>query len=171
MSKLNRRWFAAYVRSRHEKQVQKLLHDENIHAYLPVQKVLKEWSDRRKWVEEPLFKGYIFLKILKRDFNQLRSLPGIVGFVKFEGEPAIIDEQEIIKIKRVLKGREPVEVSTDELAPGEPVRVMYGPLQGLEGELIEISGKNRVAVKISHLKQSLLVNVPKFYLKSLTKKN
>ncbi len=171
MAKLNRRWFAAYVKSRHEKQVYEFLQAAGIRAFLPTQKVLREWSDRKKMVDEPLFKGYIFVRILKRDFTNVRSIPGIVGFVTFEREPAIVSDKEIDNIKRALKGREPVEVSHEALEPGIPIRVLFGPLQGLEGELVEIEGKKRVAVRINHLSQSLLVKVPPFYLKSLVKQN
>jgi transcription antitermination factor NusG len=159
MARLRRKWYAVYTKSRHEKNVMNSLDELSIKGYLPIKKELREWSDRKKWVDSPLFKGYVFVKILKRDFNRVRNIPGVVGFVKFEGRPAIIEDREIQHIERVLKGKAPVSVIDEYLEPGQPVKVVFGPFTGFEGELVEFKGKKVVAVRVQQLMQSLIVEV------------
>ncbi|MBC8342565.1 MAG: UpxY family transcription antiterminator, partial [Bacteroidetes bacterium] len=62
------KWYAAYTKSRNEKKVSERLSEQAVEHYLPLHKILKQWSDRKKWVEEPVFKSYIFIKIGLDDY-------------------------------------------------------------------------------------------------------
>ena len=59
--KNKKNWWALYTKPRHEKKAKLEIEKKGITVYLPLNRVLRQWSDRKKWIEEPLFPGYIFI--------------------------------------------------------------------------------------------------------------
>lgn len=147
-------WYALYTKPRHEKKVFEQLEQKNIVSYLPLHKILKQWSDRKKWVEEPLFKSYVFVQ----GDNQIRyhalQSHGAVNFLSFNGKPSPVYEWEIDTIKRILKDASDVE-PCNPYHIGDAVKVKHGPLIGLSGRLIEIQGTRKLIVMIDSIKQAL----------------
>jgi transcription antitermination factor NusG len=135
------KWYAVYTRPRWEKKVNGLLLQKGIEAYCPLNKVRRKWSDRIKSVEEPLFKSYVFGKINDEDRTSVRMTNGIVNFVYWNGKPAVIKEKEIQTIKRFLDEYENVEVMKMELAEGDRVQVIAGPMMDKEGKILEVKNK------------------------------
>ena len=135
------KWYAVYTRPRWEKKVNGLLLQKGIEAYCPLNKVRRKWSDRIKTVEEPLFKSYVFVKINDEDRTSVRMTNGIVNFVYWNGKPAVIREKEIQTIKRFLDEYENVEVMKMELAEGDRVQVIAGPMMDKEGKILEVKNK------------------------------
>ena len=159
-------WFAIYTFPRAEKKIHAELLKKGIDAYLPLLRTLRRWSDRKKWVEEPLFKSYVFVHIVESDYFNVLNTPGVVRYVTFEGKAVHIPEQQIEAVRYFLADEDfPVESSL-ELVPGQAVEVMKGPLCGLRGELVEISGKYKVKVEIQAIGQSILVTIPLSQLKA-----
>src|SRR6185369_2487802 len=95
-------WYAVYTKPRWEKRVFTLLSEKGIHAYCPLNKVRKKWSDRYKIVEEPLFKSYVFVQIKEEEKVTVRSVKGVVNFIYWNNKPAVIRDKEIVLIKRFL---------------------------------------------------------------------
>jgi transcription antitermination factor NusG len=137
------KWYAVYTKPRWEKKVNSLLLQKGIEAYCPLNKIRRKWSDRIKTIEEPLFKSYVFVKVTDEDRTNVRMTNGVVNFVYWNGKPAIIKEKEIQTIKRFLDEYENVEVVKMELAPGDRVQVIAGPMMDKEGKVIEV--KNKIA--------------------------
>lgn len=163
---MQKEWYAVYTKSRSEKMVDKLLKEKDIDCYLPLQKVLKQWSDRKKWVEEPLIRSYIFVHIADdREYLNVLQTDGTVKFVTFAGKAAKIPEKQIDNIKLLLASEEELEVTAEKFEPGMEIKVHAGPLKGLEGSLIEMRGKNRVKVELEAIGQSILVEIPAVYLR------
>ncbi len=160
-------WFAVYTNPRAEKKAYAEIVGKGIHAYLPLQRILRQWSDRKKWVEEPLFKSYIFVHIPDSEYLTVLNTPGVVRYVTFEGKAAPIPEKQIEAIRYFLSSEDQPVEWTDEFFPGQAVEVMKGPMRGLRGELIEISGKHRVRVEVEAIGQSILVTIPPSHLKIL----
>ncbi|MCF8229267.1 MAG: UpxY family transcription antiterminator [Bacteroidales bacterium] len=159
-------WYAVYTKSRAEKMVDKLLNEKGIDRYLPLQRVLRQWSDRKKWVEEPLIRSYIFVNIANdREYLNVLQTDGVVKFVTFAGKAAKIPEKQIDNIKLLLASEEDLEVTPEKFEPGMDIEVHAGPLKGLEGSLIELKGKNRVKVELEAIGQSILVEIPAVYLR------
>ena len=166
MPRLPSRWYVLYVKARHEKFVNEWLTNSGYKTFLPLVKTLKEWSDRKKYVHEPLFSNYMFIRVTERQIAPVKDVPGVIKFVEFRKELATIPQKQIDNIKKILSGRFPVEVDNlEELEPGVPVKVLYGPMQGLEGELIERRGKKRMAVSVNNINKSILVEIPPEHLK------
>jgi transcription antitermination factor NusG len=110
-------------------------------VYCPLNKVRRKWSDRIKTIEEPLFKSYVFVKINDDERTNVRMTNGVVNFVYWNGKPAIIKEKEIQTIKRFLDEYENVEVIKMELAAGDRVQVIAGPMMDKEGKVLEVKNK------------------------------
>ncbi len=152
-------WHAVYTKSRSEKKLSERLNDKGIEAYLPLRKTLKQWSDRKKWVTEPLIPSYVFVNVDPRDYQDVLNTPGAVRYIWFGGKPAVIPERQI-QILKMLTGLEiPVESCAGVIPVGTAVRIEYGPLRGLEGELVSHAGHNKVVVRIDHVETALLVTI------------
>ncbi|MGH9681611.1 MAG: transcription termination/antitermination protein NusG, partial [Candidatus Acidiferrales bacterium] len=131
------RWYALWTRSRHEKRVYQQLSERGLRAFLPVSNEIHWWSDRRKQIEVPLFPGYTFLHVFAGDAVRaaVMRIPGVAGFVGWNGAPLAIPDDEIESIQRLLAHR--VALSPhDFLKLGSRVRIRGGALDGIEGILL-----------------------------------
>jgi transcriptional antiterminator RfaH len=161
------RWYALYTKSRQEKKLASILTDRGIEAYTPLRKTLKQWSDRKKMVEEPLIRSYVFVKISRLSYDMVLNTPGAVRFIWFGGEPASIPDRQIDLLKMVTGTGGDLSVVPSGMAPGTPVRVIAGPLAGITGELMTVAGKYRVIVRIDHLEHALSLSIPAALLDTL----
>ena len=152
-------WYALYTTPRAEKKTYQALIEKGIETYLPLQKTLKQWSDRKKWVEEPLIRSYVFVKIPPEQYFDVLNTPGSVRFVFFSGKAATIPDKQIELLKIISGSNTDAIAIPDRLKPGTPVKVIAGPLVGLTGEMIRKSGKNNVVVRIDHLEQVLMLTI------------
>ncbi|NQT27566.1 UpxY family transcription antiterminator [candidate division KSB1 bacterium] len=153
-----KQWFALYTRPRHEKRVVEEVQEKGIEAYLPLTSVLRQWSDRKKWVDEPLFRGYVFIHGDVSERYHSVQTNGVVRVVQFQGKPARVRDEEIDRIKRILREVESIEVC-DTMAVGDWVSIMRGPLTGIQGQLFEIQGSHRLVVTLSSINQGLRFSV------------
>ncbi len=154
-------WYAIYVRPRAEKKVAKSLSDAGIDHYLPLQRSLRKWSDRKKWIDIPLISGYCFVHIDLADRLQVLTLPNVVQFVKFNGEAAVIQPSHIEFMKRMLSQTEVAfEISSCVPAPGQTVEIISGPMIGMLAEMVSDKGKSRIIVRLEALNNIILVEVP-----------
>ena len=155
----NKKWFAIYVKSRSEKKVLKLLEDIGIESFLPLITRVKQWSDRKKKVEEPLFRSYLFVNIPLNDYYIVLNVNGVVKFVTFERKPVPVPDNQIIAIKEYLNDTELHSINYEDFKEGELVRVKTGQMKDLVGRFVKINGKHRVIIDIEAVGQSLAVNV------------
>jgi len=162
-------WLAAYTNPRAEKKVYQLLLDKQIETYLPLVRRLKQWSDRKKWVEEPLIRSYIFVKISEKEYFEVLNTPGLVRFITFEGKAAAIPENQIDTLRKLLSTDTEVEVIDTPPEVGSEITISKGSLLGLKGELIDYKQRNRVVVKLEHVGKSLLINVPLSHIEVIHK--
>ena len=161
-----RYWHALYVRSRAEKKVLAQLEDMGIQAYLPLITRVKQWSDRRKKVEEPLFKSYVFVYSNEKEHIPVLSVYGVLKFVTFEHKAVIVPENHILAIKRFIqdfeRGEEGKIMSNNEdLKEGQMVRIINGPMKGLTGRLDAVKDKRRLIVFIDVVGKYIPVNIPR----------
>lgn len=158
-------WYALYVKSRTEKKVAADFKTKGIEYYLPIQKVLKQWSDRKKWVEEPLFRSYIFVRIELDDYYKVLQTPNAVKYISFEGKAVIVPSPQIEAIKYFLNEKDPENPELQSWVKGKKVEIMSGSLVGLIGELVDINGKNRVSIEIEAVNRTILLQIPKSRLR------
>ncbi len=159
-------WYALYTRPRHEKKVYEALVEKGIEAFLPLIKTLRQWKDRRKWVEMPLFNSYVFVNIDYRDRFAALQTNGVVRIVAFGGVPATIPDWQIQQLKRLIKYPETLQPET-YLKEGDYVEVIDGPFRGIRGYLREIRGETRVAILIDGIYQSASFVVDRSMVKKI----
>jgi transcription antitermination factor NusG len=162
-----RKWYAVYVRSRNEKKVYANLLENNFESYLPLLKTLKQWKDRKKLVDIPLFNSYVFVYVDLLEQCKVRQVQGIVNFVCFEGKPTLIPDDQIKSLKLLLQSTEKFEMGYERIEPGDEVEVNKGALKGFRGTLTEYKGKKKVLLRIDVLNQYLMVEIQHSFLKKL----
>jgi len=162
-------WYAVTTRSRNEKTAFHLLEEAGIEAYLPLVKTLKQWSDRKKWVHEPLFKSYLFVHISNEQHYKVLNAQGIIKYVSFEGRAVAVPPQQIAAIMHYLdySAGFPYDNDIDSFTIGKEVEVTIGPMKGLRGKLIQKAGKHKVKVEIDVVAQSVYLSLPLSCLKKL----
>ena len=160
-----RLWHALYVRSRMEKKVLSQLEDGGYKAYLPLITQVKQWSDRKKKVEEPLFKSYVFVYSNEREYIPILNVYGVIKFVTFEKKAVVVPENQILAIKKFVsdfeKGEEYKMMNNEELKVGQKVRIINGPMKGLTGRLETIYNKRHLIVYIDVVGQCIPVHIPR----------
>ena len=144
-----------------------MLTDKGVDNYLPLQKVLRQWSDRRKWVSEPLFKSYVFVLISQEQHLSTLQTPGVVRFITFERKAIPIPPLQIEAIKIFVETGEEIFTDIPDMEIGDRVRVTRGPLKGLEGILVQIQKKHRMRIMIEGIQQSLHLKMPVSYLEKI----
>jgi transcription antitermination factor NusG len=163
-------WYAVYTKPRWEKKVAALLEAEGITYYCPLNKVVKQWSDRKKTVMEPLFKSYVFIQVEEKKKWEILKVPGILNYVTWLGKPAKIKNSEIDTIRKFLKEFIDVQVVNLNLAVNGTVKVKQGALMDYQGILLHISG-NRASVKIQSMGVELTTIIDKKNLEMVSSQN
>jgi len=146
------KWYAAYTDSRAEKKVCQELTKKNIDCYLPLKIEKKQWSDRVKVVENPLIRGYIFVKVSIREYYEVLNIPAVRRYVCFEGFPTAIPENQISDLKYFVQNMNTeVEVTSERISKGTFVKIVSGPMSGISGEVVEIRGKRSIVLRFNDL--------------------
>jgi len=164
---MHKKWYAIYTKPRWEKKVAAMLDEKRIENYLPLVKTLKIWSDRKKWVQEPLFKSYLFVHVDKKEYFPALQTPGAVKYVSFENKAVSIPPLQIEAVKTFIESGEDFLTDIPDLKIGDRVLIIRGYLMGLEGTLVEYQQKHRVRIMIDGIQQSLYLNLPLSYLQPL----
>lgn len=138
-----------------------LLQEKGIVHYCPLNRVMKQWSDRKKQVLEPLFKGYVFVRVAEPNKWEVKKVEGIINYVHWLGKPAIVKESEINTIRKFLQEFSDVEVTDRELHVNNAVNVKQGIFMNYRGIIVEVLG-SRVKVQID----SMGVQLSAFFDKS-----
>ena len=162
----NAQWYALYTKPRWEKKVARLLDEQGIENYCPLNKVTRQWSDRKKVVLEPVFKSYVFVKIVQDKKWELKKINGVLNFVYWLGKPAPIKEEEIVTIRKFLNEFKEVEVTSLSLQVNSTVRIKKGILMNYQGILIEMVG-NKARVRIESMGLQLSAQFDKSNLEHL----
>jgi transcription antitermination factor NusG len=151
-------WFAIRVKPNYEKPVAATLKGKGFQEFLPLQRTRRQWSDRVKVMDLPLFPGYLFCRLNLEERLPLLTTPGFLYIVGIGRNPEPVDESEILAIQSVLRSGLPV-TPWPSLIVGEQVRLKHGPLRGLEGVLTRIANQHRFYVSVTLLKRSISVEV------------
>ena len=149
-------WIVIYTKPRCEKVVKQNLIEKGFEVYLPLLKERRKWSDRKKWVEFPLFRSYIFVKVKVNETLFVLKTPNVVKAVRFGTEIAVVKEEIIKTIKQMLDGGytpKPVNY----FLKGDKVVVNQGPLKDIKGEVIQINNEKHLLIRVDAINQALAV--------------
>lgn len=163
-----KKWYALYTKPRWEKKIDASLIKKNIESWCPLQKIERQWSDRKKIIEVPLFKSYIFVHIDLSEKVRVLQTDGILNFVHYLGKPAVIKEEEIGLIKQYLLEKDVTIslISKEGYAESTKIRVNHGVFMGKEGTVLK-NMKKKIFVKLESLGQVMVVEFPVEYLSHL----
>jgi transcriptional antiterminator RfaH len=151
-------WFALIVKHQHEQQVRASLQWMGYEAFAPTYRVRREWSDRIKDVDLPLFAGYVFCRFVFSERVKVLDTPSVSRMVSFSGEPAPIAEEEIATLRHVIAAKLPLR-PWPHLKPGDRVRIERGPLRGVEGTLLREKDSLHLVVGVEMLQRSIAVEL------------
>lgn len=130
-----------------------------LEAYLPLQQVIRQWSDRKKKVEEPLFPNYVFVKTLPVRRYEVCRIRELLRFVTCDNQPVTIPEKSMNDIKKLLTGEVEICEKPANYNTGERVKVVQGQFIGTEGLLVKVNGKKRLVVHLEALQKVIAVNI------------
>ena len=156
----NLRWYAVYVKSRHEKKVHQMLLEQDLSSFLPLIETWKQWSDRKKKVSDPLFRGYVFVNIcLRKDNIKVLDTEGVVKFIGIGKNPSVIGEKDIDWLRKLVREPDAIQGVVVSLPAGQRVRVLAGPFKDLEGVVVKQGRETRMVVYFDSIMQGVEVSI------------
>lgn len=166
-----KKWYPVYTQSRAEKKAYQALLSKGIEAYLPLQRQLRQWSDRKKWVEEPLIKSYLFVRIVRQQQTEVLMTTGISRFIYFSGKIAAMPDRQIEELRLLLASPYELEITEEKLLPGEKIEIKAGPLKGIRGEIIEYRSQKQLLLRLGDISHSIVVNVSASLIERMNNKS
>ena len=161
-------WFVIYTKSNTEKRVAEDLRKRNITVYCPLIKEKRSWSDRIKIVENPLFRSYCFVQMAERERNQVFGVPGVVGYLHWLKKPAVVRDEEIEMIKKLLNDFDHAAIQLQQYRISDKVRINSGVFMEQEGHVIAQQGK-KLVLRLESLGVSISVDTSKTLVDKLGK--
>ena len=163
-------WIVVRSKPRSEKIAYAQLKEKGIEAYLPLLKERRKWSDRKKWVEFPLFSSYLFAKIEIKNSIFVLQTNGVSSLVKFGEEIAIVQDEVVDAIKLAIDGGYQLTPAEYFIA-GNAVEVIEGPMRGVKGIVAQLKGKDRLVIKIDAIQQALSIDIDTRFIKNIKSKS
>ena len=162
-------WYAIYVRSRQEKKVHQILLKKGVESSLPVIKTIRRWSDRKKKIEIPLFRGYVFVNIdIQNEKLDVLQTDGVARFVTFGGKTVTIPEPQMYWLDRLITTSN-IE-HEEEFPVGTDVEVIYGLFKGLRGKVKHKHSETRIVVWFDAIMQGVSLKINPTDLKKIKQK-
>jgi transcription antitermination factor NusG len=156
-----------YTKHLSEKKVAERLATLGVVHYLPVYTTLRQWSDRKKKIEKPLINSVVFVQTNERGLNDLYSVQGIQGVLKYLGRPAVVQAHEILNLRILLQEVHVEDIEQVDIQAGDLVEVIRGPFKGMQACAIQLQNSMRLIIEIKNMGVGFSVNVPKTYVKRL----
>jgi transcription antitermination factor NusG len=154
-------WYAVYVRPRAEKKVAALLEKDGVEHFLPLQRTLRRWSDRKKWVDLPLIPGYCFVQLEEPYIIDVLKTNHVLSVVRFNGKPAIVRDIHIEFLKRLLNQNDiDYKLASSVPAPGQEVEIIAGPFIGFIAEMVRINRKSKIILRLDQIGNAFLLEIP-----------
>jgi transcription antitermination factor NusG len=151
-------WYATYTCANHEKQVAAQLQSRALECFLPLYRSVRRWKDRRVTLDLPLFPGYLFVRIARRDRVRVLQIPSVVHLVSFSGQPVSIPDDEMDRLRKGLSHSLSAEPHPF-LTAGRRVTIIRGPLAGCEGILRRKKNNFRLVISIDLIRSACAVDV------------
>ena len=139
-------WYVIYTKPKWEKKVADKLAQAGIECYCPLITQIKQWSDRKKKVEVPLFNSYVFVQLPEADRNTVFAVPGVVRYLFWLGKPAIVRDEEIILIQKSLNASNIADISVSSMQVGDRIKLDSGAFSNQNAIVQEISKTHYILV-------------------------
>lgn len=146
MRSITKKWYVVYTKPRWEKKVTELLSRKKIEHFCPLNKVQRQWNDRKKVVDEPLFTSFVFVHIDETEQVAVRLTDGVINFLYWLGRPAEVHSDEIQAIKEFLGDYKFVRLEKTAVNLQDKARIIGGPLVTQVGQVVSV--KNNKTIKV-----------------------
>jgi transcription antitermination factor NusG len=153
------KWYPVYTHPRAEKKARLALEGKGIQVYLPLRRQQKQWSDRKKWVDEPFIKSYIFVYITEHEQTEVLMTKGVARFIYFGSKIASMPARQIDDLKLLMASPLELEITEESLQPGEKIVIKAGPLKGMTGEIISYRSQKQLALRLESLGCSIIIHI------------
>ena len=163
-------WFALRIRSRCEKNVAAILKEKGFEVFLPLYRCRRRWSDRIKETEEPLFPGYLFCRFDLQKRLPILITPHVILIVGSGKMPVPVDDTEIAALQSIVDSGLQAW-PWPFLRLGQTVRVLQGPLNGVEGTLVAFKTGHRLVVSVTLLQRSVAVEIDHDWVSHMASKH
>lgn len=160
-------WYVLYVRFKHEKKIEKVLILNGIDVFLPLQKTVSQWKDRKKKIFKPLFPCYIFVNVKsKSEFHRALTIDGVITPLSLNNEPARIKPSEISDIKGFLGIEQTSNIEFKKVPAniGESAQIQHGPLKGMNCVIEKIKDCYNICVIVKSIRFQISATLPISYL-------
>ncbi len=148
-------WYALYTEPRHEKKVAARLQELGIEVYCPLIIQVRQWSDRKKKVEVPLLPSYVFVKLDSNARERVFQVSGVVRYLYWLGQPAVIREEEILLMQNWLQGTI-TSFEIKDIQPGDTYEISSGPFVGQQG-IVERVNNNKITLVLEQLGMKIIL--------------
>jgi transcriptional antiterminator RfaH len=153
------KWYPVYTHPRAEKKAHQALVSKGVETYLPLRRQLRQWSDRKKWVDEPFIKSYLFVHINEHQLSEVLMTKGVTRFIYFGGKIASMPDRQIEDLKLLMTSAAELEITEENLLPGEKIILKAGPLKGMTGEIISYRSQKQLALRLENLGYSVIIHI------------
>jgi transcriptional antiterminator RfaH len=153
------KWYPVYTHARAEKKACQALLNKGIETYLPLRRQLKQWSDRKQWIDEPFIKSYLFVRITQQEQTEVLMTKGITRFIYFGGKVTPMPDKQIEDLKLLMGSALELEITEENLLPGEKIILKAGPLKGMMAEIISYRSQKQLALRLENLGCSVVIYV------------
>lgn len=139
-------WYVVYTKPKWEKKVAEQLVKIGIECYCPLITQVRQWSDRKKKIEVPLFNSYVFVQLEESQRNTVFSASGVVRYLFWLGKAAIVRDEEISVIKKWLNNVDGADVLVESIKIGDAVKLESGPFSNQKAVVQEINNTHYILV-------------------------
>jgi len=162
---LENKWYVVVAKTNYYKRMVALFEKLGVSYYLPVQRQLHYWSDRKKWINVYVLSPYLFLFTNELDRKLVFQSSGVLNFLKRDGKLTTVKEEEVEKIRLLCDYSSDLKIENDPVREGDLVEIIHGPFSGMKGYALHQNGRHRFLVRISGLGQFASVEIDSNCLK------
>lgn len=159
------KWYALKTKPKAEKKTAARLREDGYESYCPVHKEVRQWSDRKKTIEVPMFNGYILVRTISSRFSWVLNDEGAVHFVKFAGRVSAVPDEQVEMIRQIEENKLRYEINTVRFEKGDKVIIDDGPFKGKEAIWVKQKSKYNVSIEIKQLHSVITIELPAAFLK------
>jgi transcription antitermination factor NusG len=152
------KWYVIYTYPNSEKKIYHELIRRAISVFLPTRYIIRQWSDRKKSVEVPLFPNYLFVNVHPQQMWEVLMVSGVVRYITLNGAPVVVKDGDIAYVRQLLLGTNVLNNTALGLQ-GHKVQVTRGPLSGLVGKVTDLKGKTRLFVELEAIQQAISIEI------------
>jgi transcription antitermination factor NusG len=160
-------WFAVQVSPKHEIKVATALNYKGYQQFVPTYLSRRCWSDRIRLIQKPLFSGYVFCRVHETTVGLVRTIPGVVRIIGFNGKPSPVPDAEIGALQKVVESGVTAYPFALHLKVGQRVEVSTGPLAGITGTLVQIRNRTHLVISVDLTMRAISVDMEAFEVRVL----